>query len=866
MIAQTLHGYDQGHRLLAQGGDVDDTELSLLDRLSDLSGYVPLGTDFDRYHTGFACGRYYAFACTWPDKEATRAGTVLTHTLLVPRDALSGINDLWMLARWHRRPRSAAERGGYTSAIAANFKVEAENAPTPAPERTLSAIALWFGQPERPVLWVEDGRPEDVVRYLWHLLWPEAREGFSFCTFALQVRYLRRDPFGFLALPPAARGAFHERAGSAAWWQDGRPSSAAVRERTRQPWAQAILERGAEVTLAMPRFCEAQAVPPLDEAQFPIFRRFLELEEPASSRLTAARARADLLHRLWPELDPTHPLVRATLRTLLERQADAPLSPRPFWELGDMLERPAVRALAGADAKFASTLERTLEREVRRRLLEAAPDAASGVATLMAHEPEHGGRRAILGGVGAAFESMPPGNAADARVIAILLASPQAGGSPLAHTALATLSQDRRAHVALQALEAAPGEARPQLVDSLLRAARSLADPLLIAEVWIAQDEPMRGAREAASIVLSAPEANPERLRPVLARLNAEIRLAWALEAAEPPLCAWAGARGAEAAQELQVPARGVLERCRGAPNGAHVALAYLVALPPSQLRHEELLTPAIAEMLASDAAALPEAKRLVDRLAPHLIRQLCESALASGDAAGWLRQAAVQDHLERVDPWALFSASGVHPAHRDCLPNLARGVAAYVRSEPSAQIAWVQNLLGLPLGAAGPSNLARAAGDLAGLLALPPDRRGWLLLAADVLAAVRRTGCPAAHQLVELTFPVLYPRLERGELAPGPRARLGGFPWYTWDLAKSWRHWLLDCWLDQQWPPAAFLRCLGGDQALFRRLADRAAETRRGRELLVSLRDALAENPRLAERWAVPVARVLGGPGGPRG
>ncbi|KYF95748.1 hypothetical protein BE20_44430 [Sorangium cellulosum] len=864
MIAQTLHGYDHGHRLLASGGDLDDTELSLLDRLSDLSGYVPLDTEFDHYHTGFACGRYYAFACTWPDKAAVRAGTVLTHTLLVPRDGLNGIDDLWALTRWHRRPHFAVDRESYTAAIPADLKVEAATPPDPDPERARAAIALWFGQSDRPVLWVEDGRPDDIVRYLWGLLWPEARERFSFCTFALQVRHLRRQPFGFLALPPAARGAFHERVRSAAWWQDGHLSGAELRERSRQAWVLAILERGAEVTLSMPRFCAVNALPLLDEAQFPVFRRFLELERPASSRLTAARARADLLHRLWPELAPGHPLVQATLQTLLERQVDAPLSPRPFWELGDLLERPAVRALASADARFASALAETLANEVRRRLLAAPPDTVSGVATLPAYEPGHGLRGAILEAVASAFEGMPPGEVTEARASAVLLASPQAGESLLVHTVLAALPQVLRARTALRALQTVPGEVRPWLIDSLLNAARQLADPLLVAEVWLAKDEPMRGMREAAGLVLSAPEVDPELLRPVLARFSAEVRLAWALATAEPQLAAWAGARGAEAAQELRVPVHEVLERCRGAPNGARVLLACLSALPSSQLRDEELLSPAVAEMLATDAAGSPDAKRLVDHLTPRLVRQLSDDAWASRDASDWLRLAAIQDSLERSNPTALFSASGVDAADRDCLPNLARGVAGYVRSEPSAQMFWIPALLGLPLVEARPNSLSVAAGDLASVLALPHERRGWLLLAAHVLAAVRRTGCPAAHQLVELTFPVLYHYLERDRLAPGPRALLGGFRWYSWDLAKSWRHWLLDCWLEQRWPPAAFLRCMGQDEVLFRRLAHRAAKTWRGRELLFSLPGALAEDARLAERWTAPIAQVLSGRDGP--
>ncbi|HSP81449.1 MAG TPA: hypothetical protein VLQ93_23225, partial [Myxococcaceae bacterium] len=114
-VLQTLHGYDQGHRLLVEsrGGQLDAREHSLLERLSDLSGYLPTGVSFDRYHTGFPCGRYYALACTWPDPAATRAGTVLTHTLLLPLAEAASLEDLWGLTLLHRRPHGAKDLEPY---------------------------------------------------------------------------------------------------------------------------------------------------------------------------------------------------------------------------------------------------------------------------------------------------------------------------------------------------------------------------------------------------------------------------------------------------------------------------------------------------------------------------------------------------------------------------------------------------------------------------------------------------------------------------------------------------------------------------------------------------------------------------------
>jgi hypothetical protein len=804
VIAQTLHGYDQGHRLLARGGDVNEAEFGLLDRLSDLSGYVPLDTTFDAYHTGFPCGRYYAFACTWPDTGATRAGTVLTHTLLVPLDGLDRVHDLWALGRWHRRPSSAADREHYAVALPDDADAGAPPPPVPSAARAIAVVLLWFGQPDR-------------------LLWPEARRRFAFCTFALQVRHVRRRPFDFLALPPSARGSFHERARSAAWWREGEVASADLQKRGSEGWAQAILDRGADASWAMARFCEAQGLPPLAESAFPTFHRFADLEEPAQVRLTAARARADLLVRLWPDLAPTHALTRTTLHQLLERQPDAPMSPRPLWDLDDFVGRSVVAQLAAADEGFAAHVADTVTREVRRRLAQAGAEAAEGLRAMLRRDPPH-------------------------------------AGFPLD--------------------------------EHILAAARRFDDPMFAADVRFAQDRPLSAIREAATIVAARPLPRPEALAPILARLDPPTRLAWALDVAEAPLAAGAGARGAVAAVVLEVALPEMIARCAPAPNGREVVLSRLALLPTIELRRvlgdagvavpavraalgedssraravleaaveampeDELLGPAVAGMLAS--ADTKAAEHFVERLAPCLVRRLVNGRWPARDAAAWLALVPVREALGRLPPATLFGAHGTRESDPDCLPNVARAAAAQAREDASLTLGWIANLLARPLTGVHRKSLDQAAGDLAALLALPADREGWLVLAARILSAVRRTGLDDALRLVVPAFPVLYGKLVRDELPPAARAALTASS-ADWDIAQEWRRWLLDAWLRHDWPPAAFLLCLGDDEVLFYRIARRARWKWRGRDFLKSLPGALASDARLSARWRGPVERALG-------
>lgn len=861
MIAQTLHGYDQGHRLLAIGGDVDDTELSLLDRLSDLSGYVPLGTEFDRYHTGFPCGRYYAFACTWPDTSAPRAGTVLTHTLLVPRSVLASSNDLYGLGRLHRRPESAADREPYKSALTSDIDDPTAVPPAPDAARALAGIVLWFGQEDRPVLWVDDARPDDVVRYLWSLLWPEARWSFTFCTFALQVRFLRRQPFGFLALPPSARGSFHERARSAAWWQEGELTNAALRERTGDGWAKVILEQGAEATWAMRRFCEAEGLPLPAEPQYPIFGRFIDLEAPSASRLTAARARADLLTRLWPEALPTHPLVRATLVRLLERQADASLTPRPFWELGDFLARPAVRALAEADAEFASTVADVVGNETRRRFPRIVSDGMAELVALLQRATLPHVYPAILDAVQSAIGSIADEEAADVAVRVLVGGAAELRDHRLAKAALSALPPARRTRPALDALEACSESDRGTVTDYILTAADRLDDPLLAFDTWAALGEPGRGLEDAVRIVLgdAGVEAEPERLRSILARSGPEETLTWALGTTDARIASWAGGRGAEAAEKLQLSIDTLLARCQGAPNGAHVLLSRLASLPASALPDEKLFSLPVSSVLTLDLASSPLAKRFLERAVVRLVSHLAEGGLDAAQRAIWLQAPAVQDALAHASPWVLFGTGGARAYDRDCLANLARAVSEQIRAYAETTIFWVPNVLSRPLEESGSKSLECAVSELSVVLSVARERDGWLSLAAAVLVAVRRTGCATARPLVEQTFLVLYSRLLANGFDPQVKALMGRSGGYDWDIARGWRHWLLDAWVEHRWPPASFFACLGDDETLFYQVARRARWKYRGRDFLRTLRDAAERDTALAKRWAAPVEQALG-------
>src|SRR4051812_48033964 len=107
-IHQTLHGYRDGHELLAASLPLTGPSRRTMLALSDLSGDgSPRG--FGEYLTGYPLedAGLYALARTWYAPEMSRPGCVWTHTVLVGLRDLGTLTELGALRAHFRRP----ERG-----------------------------------------------------------------------------------------------------------------------------------------------------------------------------------------------------------------------------------------------------------------------------------------------------------------------------------------------------------------------------------------------------------------------------------------------------------------------------------------------------------------------------------------------------------------------------------------------------------------------------------------------------------------------------------------------------------------------------------------------------------------------------------
>lgn len=118
-VEQMLHGYDNGHRLLA--GSVllkNSTDMDTIATLSDWSEYVNEGGE-STYMTAYPLvnSNYYVVAKTWYAEEMKRPGCVWTHSLLIPFEALNIMDDFKQLNNLFVRPVSIENLDSFSQTI-----------------------------------------------------------------------------------------------------------------------------------------------------------------------------------------------------------------------------------------------------------------------------------------------------------------------------------------------------------------------------------------------------------------------------------------------------------------------------------------------------------------------------------------------------------------------------------------------------------------------------------------------------------------------------------------------------------------------------------------------------------------------------
>lgn len=204
-LQQTLHGYSEGHRLLASSIDLPSRDAKMLLMMSDASG--PAATiGADGYLTGFPLveSGHYALARTWPAPELPRPGCVWTHTILIDFSDIPSLPSADGLLNLFRRPRG--DENFYRSPIdhAASDGADRSGVPDDLARRILSGI---YGEPARPIVsTAADGPTRDALALaIWGQQWPRLRRAFRFCTLSFADRSSANATFDLQFLPTSGR-------------------------------------------------------------------------------------------------------------------------------------------------------------------------------------------------------------------------------------------------------------------------------------------------------------------------------------------------------------------------------------------------------------------------------------------------------------------------------------------------------------------------------------------------------------------------------------------------------------------------------------------------------------------------------------
>jgi hypothetical protein len=207
VIHQSLHGYSEGHSLLASSIELSLEERKQLLVMSDWSG-TGVEKGFSSYITAYplAGNKYYALAKTWYADEMGRPGCVWTHTLLIEVTLLGGLKDLELLTSLFERP-TVNNYSVYCLPISISALLNRNSSLQSKDESFYIYSYQLYENFDKQILIPSSNssKLESVVFSIWNQQWPRLRRSFSFCTGSLAVRLINDKPLDLQIIPEARK-------------------------------------------------------------------------------------------------------------------------------------------------------------------------------------------------------------------------------------------------------------------------------------------------------------------------------------------------------------------------------------------------------------------------------------------------------------------------------------------------------------------------------------------------------------------------------------------------------------------------------------------------------------------------------------
>lgn len=200
VLNQCLHGYRDGHQLLAESKELSQISQQELLFQTDLSG-AKVDEGFDSYITCYPLitDSIYAISKTWYAPEMSRPGCVWTQTFLVDFSDVGKINDLTSLCSKFTRP-TINKYDSYAEPLELNFG----NSSQFIIDNNYAKIAdaLYTNYNKTVVLSAKSSNQyEETIFNIWQDQWPRLRRNFTFCTGALSLKTIEGKEFDFQIVP-----------------------------------------------------------------------------------------------------------------------------------------------------------------------------------------------------------------------------------------------------------------------------------------------------------------------------------------------------------------------------------------------------------------------------------------------------------------------------------------------------------------------------------------------------------------------------------------------------------------------------------------------------------------------------------------
>ena len=187
LVHQTVHGYRQGHQLLAASVDLDHDTANILGHNSDSA---PRSRASDgSYLTGYPLPEdKYVIARTWSDDGAERPNTVITRSLILPRARPAEYDGSKILS--HLKPPTSTERNSETLAPLGLEALCGDSLGLKSDEA--SEASRFYRTVDRLTHVSAEARGRIAIA-LWQQLWMPARHNMNFCTAPDTTRFARSE-------------------------------------------------------------------------------------------------------------------------------------------------------------------------------------------------------------------------------------------------------------------------------------------------------------------------------------------------------------------------------------------------------------------------------------------------------------------------------------------------------------------------------------------------------------------------------------------------------------------------------------------------------------------------------------------------